>query len=194
MGSSKFSSKFEVYNKFQIDKIGNAIIYLSNNIPFLSKTKALKLIYILDELSIIKYGIPFFNLNYKVWKFGPVAEDLYIELSDEPGILKDYITKIDDGTGYIKSSKNFSDNEFTRNDLKLIDYVIQNFGSKSSKELISYTHRPNAPWHNTASKNDVLDLLIQEKVNTTEFVIDMSELVAHDKTKYSIYLEYIELH
>jgi hypothetical protein len=58
----------------QIDKVGNSIIYLSEKIGELSKTKDLKLISILDELSIKKSGIPFFNLKYKVWKFSPVLE------------------------------------------------------------------------------------------------------------------------
>ena len=54
------------FDKEQLSKIGNALIYLSSNINRLPKTKALKLIYILDELSIKQSGIPFFNLQYKV--------------------------------------------------------------------------------------------------------------------------------
>lgn len=50
----------------QIDKIGNSIIYFLQKIEDLSKTKVLKLLYILDELSIKKSGIPFFNLKYKL--------------------------------------------------------------------------------------------------------------------------------
>ena len=42
----------------QLDKIGNTAIYLINAIGALSKTKLLKLLYILDELSIKRSGIP----------------------------------------------------------------------------------------------------------------------------------------
>src|SRR5690554_525756 len=80
----------------QIDKVGNALIYLSQKIKPLSKTKALKLIYILDELSIKKSGIPFFNLKYKVWKFGPVSEEIFIDLSSEMNMFSEYLNKVND--------------------------------------------------------------------------------------------------
>lgn len=57
------------YKKFsidQLDKIGTSVIYLSERFPQLSKTKLLKLLYILDEISIKKNGIPLLNLRYKV--------------------------------------------------------------------------------------------------------------------------------
>ena len=63
----KFSSE-------QLEKIGNTVVYLADRIENLSKTKLLKLLYILDEISIKKSGIPMLNLKYKVWKFGPVSE------------------------------------------------------------------------------------------------------------------------
>ena len=37
------------FNQNQLEKIGNTVVYLSQNIPNLSKTKLLKLLYILDK-------------------------------------------------------------------------------------------------------------------------------------------------
>lgn len=177
----------------QIDKVGNAIIYLSEKIPGLSKTKALKLIYILDELSIKKSGIPFFNLKYKVWKFGPVSEEIFIDLSSETTLLKNYIEKSsDEGISVIKPIAKFNDDEFSDNDIALLDFVIENFGNKSAKELVSYTHRKNAPWHNTASENSVLELLENEEINNTELLVDMGSLINHDERKKAVYTDFIE--
>ena len=179
---------------FQIDKIGNTLIYLSEKLGNLSKTKALKLVYILDELSIIKSGIPFFNLKYKVWKFGPVSEEIFIDLSEEPSILKDYIsTNAVDKKTVIEPVAKFNDNEFSDNDIDLLDYVIHAFGEKSAKELVSYTHRPNAPWYNAAVQNSVLDLLNNEEINNTELIVDMGSLISHDERKKAIYSDFIEL-
>ncbi|MDI9605335.1 MAG: DUF4065 domain-containing protein, partial [Bacteroidota bacterium] len=75
----------------QLDKVGNAMVFLSRGIPDISKTKLLKLMYMLDEISIIRSGIPFFNLQYKVWKLGPVTEEIFIELSDELTWLDKYV-------------------------------------------------------------------------------------------------------
>ena len=180
-------------SKNQIDKVGNTLVYITNKIGDLSKTKALKLIYILDELSIKKSGIPFFNLKYKVWKFGPVSEEIFIDLSSETTLLKKFIERTsEDGSTIIKPIVEFNDDEFSDNDLDLLDYVIQKFGDKTAKELIFYTHRKNSPWHSTALRNSVLDLLEREEINNTELLIDMGDLVSHDERKKEIYKDFIE--
>ena len=182
------------FNQNQLEKIGNTVVYLSQNIPNLSKTKLLKLLYILDEISIKKSGLPFLNLKYKVWKFGPVSEELFIDLSSETKLLEDYIEKNnDDGVNYIRPVVDFIDDEFSDNDIDLMDSIIEKFGNKSAKELIAYTHRVNSPWYNTAKENDVLELLESEIINNTEYLIDMSQLIAHDDRKRGIYSDYIEI-
>jgi uncharacterized phage-associated protein len=178
----------------QIEKVGNTLIYLSDKIGNLSKTKALKLIYILDEISIKQSGIPFFNLKYKVWKFGPVSEELFIDLSSEVTLLKHFIKRSsEDGSTIIEPLGHFNDDEFSDNDIELMDFVVQKFGNQSAKELIFYTHRSNSPWHTTAVANSVLDLLEGEEINNTEIVIDMSLLVSHDERKKAIYKDYLEV-
>ena len=182
------------YIKFsndQLDKIGNAVIYLADNLPQLSKTKLLKLLYIMDEISIKKSGIPLLNLKYKVWKFGPVSEELFIDLSSEPTLLEKYIN-IESYNGYINAKVKFNDDEFSDNDLELMNFVIEKYWNKSAKELVEYTHRINSPWYNTAKENDVLELLENETINNTEYVIDMSQIISHDKRKLEIYNDYIE--
>lgn len=135
--------KFIKLSENQIDKLGNTLIYLLENVPDVSKTKLLKLVYILDEFSIKKSGIPFLNLGYKVWQFGPVSEELFIELSDEPILLNGYIQN--KGNGTFKAVKPFSDDEFSDNDMELLDEIIANFGSRTATELVNYTHRKNTP-------------------------------------------------
>jgi uncharacterized phage-associated protein len=184
------------YVKFsdsQLEKIGNTVVYLSERIPKLSKTKLLKLLYILDEISIKKSGIPFLNLKYKVWKFGPVSEELFIDLSSEIKLLENFIKKNnEDGIDQVCPKVEFNSDEFSENDIKLMDFVIEEYGRKSGKELVSYTHRVNSPWYNTAKENNVLNLLEEEIINNTEYQIDMGQLVEHDDWKKEIYLEYIE--
>lgn len=183
-----------MYSKEQIDKIGNTVVYLSDKIKNASKTKIIKLLYILDEISIKKSGIPFLNLEYKVWKFGPVANDIFVEFSSAPSLLRDYIIRstTDEGHDYILPKQAFKDDEFSQNELDLLDFVIAEFKDYTSDDLIAYTHRKNSPWYNTAVKNSVLELLENEKISTTDFIIDMSELVSYDDRKLNIYRECIE--
>lgn len=183
------------YDAVQLEKIGHTVIYLSQKIAPLSKTKLLKLLYILDEISIKKSGLPFVNLKYKVWKFGPVSEEIFIDLSSETTLLSKYIKNTNnEGVSEICPKIEFSDDEFSDNDIELMNFVIEKYGNASAKELVSYTHRVNSPWYNTAKENAVLDLLEKEEINNTELLIDMSTLIAHDPRKMEIYTEYLELH
>lgn len=183
------------FDKEQLSKIGNALIYLSSNINRLPKTKALKLIYILDELSIKQSGIPFFNLQYKVWKYGPVNEELFVDLTGKPTLFKEYIqTKTDRFNNVtVTAKKDFCDDEFTQNDLDLLNFVVEKFGKKTTTELKKYTHRENSPWYNIAKANNVLELLEKEKINTTEYYIDFLELIAFDERKMKLYNNYLNI-
>ncbi len=141
------SEFYTTYSPNQISKIGNTVVFLAEKIKNLSKTKVLKLLYILDELSIKKSGIPFLNLKYKVWKFGPVSEDVFIDLSTSPTILKGYIERSlsTEGKTIITSLVKFEDDEFSQNDIDLLNMVISEFGNKTAKELsFLYTQRKSS--------------------------------------------------
>lgn len=62
--------KFSEANK---DKLGNALIYMAERVPDLSKTKALKLLYLMEERMVLIYHVPFLGIPYEVWQAGPVA-------------------------------------------------------------------------------------------------------------------------
>lgn len=181
-----------MYRKEQIDKIGNTIVYLVSNIQDISKTKLLKLLYIIDEISIKNSGIPFLNLEYKVWKFGPVASDIFVELSSSPSMLKDYIERKATKEGHIviRAKKDFCDDEFTDNELDLLNFVIDKFKDSTANELISITHRKFSPWYNAAIKNSVYDLLNNEMISSTDIKVDMRELISYDERKLELYEDY----
>lgn len=173
--------------------MGNTFIYLCERIDDLPKTKVMKLIYILDERSIKNSGIPFFNLKYKLWKFGAVSEEIFIDLSTETTLFKNYIERTsEEGVTIIKPIVRFNDDEFSDNDMNLLDFVIEKFGNQSAKQLVNYTHRENSPWHKTALEHSVLDLLDNEAINNTELVIGMSSLTQHDARKKLVYNDFVE--
>ena len=183
---------FQLTNE-QLDKVGNAMIFLSERIPAIPKTKMLKLLYLLDEFSIKNSGIPFFNLQYKAWKLGPVAEEIFIELSDKLFRFGKFIATQNTENGIVIFPKSvFCDGEFSDNDIDLLEHVVERFKASSIKQLIEYTHRPNSPWRITTEENGVYELLNQGLINNTEIVIDMSCLVGHDERKKIIFEQYIE--
>lgn len=182
------------YSVDTISKIGNAIIYLAERIPDLGKTKLLKLLYLLEEHSILYNKSPFFGLEFEVWHLGPVAKDIFIEF-DEPNMLDEYISinKYAD-TGYktsiIKPKKEFDDSEFSDNDILLLDKIIDNFGSNTAKQLVDITHRKGSLWHKAADENKLLEHFEKKSIISTPIKIDLSELISGcDKERYNENLE-----
>jgi uncharacterized phage-associated protein len=174
----------------QVQKIGNAIVYLSSRVKDLSKTKLLKLVYLLDEISIRRSGIPIFNLTYKVWKFGPVSAELYIDLSEDLHLMKNYI-QLDSESKVFQPITSFCDDEFSENEIEFMDFVIEKYGNKSASELVNLTHHEHSPWHTTALANNVLEPLENETLSYTDFVIDMKQLIAHDSIRLALYNDYV---
>lgn len=183
-----------IYTKSELDKLGNALIFLCQEItPYtpISKTHLLKLIFIIEESSVMRFGVPFFNLRFDVWKLGPVSKDLFVELSDEMTLLSEYISKdeIEKGKFVISPKKTFSDSEFSDNEMELLEQVVERFKYCTAKELIQFTHRKNSPWYLTAQKHGLLDALEEGKINTTDIEIDLSEMIQDDEQKLALYQE-----
>ena len=141
------------------EKLGNTAVYIASHTKNLSKTKLLKLLYFMEEYSVRRFHTPFLGLPYEVWQAGPVVKDVFIDLSENLVILDGYVTKevVGDAT-YILPAKSFSDDEFSDNDLFVMDEVIRKYGDKTAKELVGITHRKGSLWHKVAERNNRNDI------------------------------------
>ena len=184
-------SRTTTYTNNQIDKLGNAIIFLCERLnggEKVSKTQILKLVYILEEISICNTGIPFFGLKFDLWKLGPVSPDLYYDLSEEPNLLASFIRveKHQERTDVIPL-KAFSDDEFSDKEMELLIKVVDRFKYCTARELIHFTHRKDTPWYLTAQKLGLLEILESGRKNTTEIEVDLMEVIALDENKILLY-------
>lgn len=180
--------KPELYTQGQLDKLGNTLIYLCNNLERPTKTHLLKLVFIIEEISVTKFGIPFFDLRFDLWKLGPVSKDLYVELSEELTLLEPYVKKESKSDMIVFSAKKeFSDDEFTDNEMALLNEITNRFKYCTANELVNFTHKRNSPWYNAALKNGVLELLEAGKMNTTDIEINLAELIQEDDEKMTMY-------
>ena len=179
-----------------IDKVGNTLIYFAENMPSLSKTKALKLVYLLDEFSIKTTGIPFFNLKYEAWKYGPVNQEIYSQLNSEETLasLKKYISiKKNQYGSFIKAKNEFCDDEFSDNDIILLERVSKEFKSKNADDLVSITHREGGLWFNLVKEKGLLEDFQNGLKNTSNYLIDFYKLIEDDKLKSLLLKEYEEM-
>ncbi|MDL2222108.1 SocA family protein [Parabacteroides sp. OttesenSCG-928-N08] len=182
----------EAYSKDTIEKLGNAIIYLADRVPDLSKTKLLKLIYLLEEMSVKKNKLPFFGIPFEVWKAGPVAKTLFIDLSSDLNMLQNYISVVkDDGRAYITAKSTFNDDEFSDADMEIMDLIIDKFGNKTATELVAYLHKTGSPWLTLAQQHRLIELFDLGITNSSDVKIDMTCFLSEsEKERYNQKLEF----
>jgi uncharacterized phage-associated protein len=176
-----------------INKTGNTIIYLSERIPNLSKTKLLKLLYLIEEYDAIKYNTPFLGFKFEVWKAGPVAKDIFVDLSDTPVLLKDFIqTKVVAGATYIIPKRAFDDSEFSDNDIEVMDYVIAKYGTKTAKQLVNITHKKGSAWSCLVEKHGLSESFKSGRKTCSDLEIDFTHYLGECEAEK--YLENKEVH
>ena len=178
------------FTKDQIDKIGNAIVFFAERAGGLSKTKLLKLLYLLEEQNIIKYNIPLLGIDFEVWQAGPVAREIFIDLSQELVLFKEFIeTENHKDVVYIKPKKPFCDDEFSDNEIEMMNFILDNFGSRPANELVRLTHRRSSLWYKQAKEKGLLELFEKGLTNSSEEKIDFKELL--DEKSQQVYDEQI---
>lgn len=180
------------YNKHQIERIGNAMIYIAERVLNLNKTQLLKLLFLIEQNSVLKYQRPFFDVEFEVWKFGPVVKDIYIALSPDSCILDKYITSECDcnKTTNIKAASDFCDDEFSDCDIALMDSVIKKYGQFTASQLVEITHQKKGLWYKQAVESDLIDAFNNRYIMSSNVVIDFSKLLEGcDRQRYIDNLE-----
>lgn len=167
--------KFSNENK---QKLGNAIVYIASHTKQLSKTKLLKLLYLMEEYMVKRYHLPFLSMPYEVWQAGPVAKDVFIDLSDGPFLLKDFVkTVVCEGGTFILPICDFSDDEFMDCEIDMMDDILHKYGAMTAKQLVAETHKPGTLWYQEAEKHGLLEAFRNHECNNLDFRIDFSRIL-----------------
>jgi uncharacterized phage-associated protein len=181
-----------MFRTLQNDKIGNLLIYLADKMKDLGITKALKLLYLIDEMAVREIGTPVTWLEYKVWEMGPVAVDIYNEIKHlEHSPLSSYINieikqAFDYESTIIVPAKEFDDSEFNDYEIDLLDRVIEKYGSFSAKKLIDILHQEGTLWHKNVIKNE-LQFAFSIYNKRSNVTIELADLIADNDLKLTAY-------
>ena len=174
-------------------KLGNTIIYIAEHTPQLSKTKLLKLLFLMEEYMVKRYHIPFLALPYEVWQAGPVAKDVFIDLSDSGELLQDFvITEIRENGMYIKGIRPFCDDEFSDCEIEMMDEIIKKHGHKTAKQLVEEVHKEGSLWYEVAKENGLLEDFANGVSNNSSCLIDFSRGLSDCAKEY--YQESLAIH
>ncbi|MCC8114942.1 MAG: SocA family protein [Bacteroidales bacterium] len=167
-------------------KLGNAIIFLAERCADLSKTKMLKLLYLIEERCALSYQMPFLGLSYKVWQAGPVADLVYDDICNEAPILKPYVHLfMKNNCIYIAPIKDFDEDEFSEIELKVMCEIAEEYGNRSAKELVKILHTPDSLWYQEAKANGLLESFRQGKRASSREIDFTKKMGPNDAAYYS---------
>lgn len=135
-------------------KLIEAIAYFAENTANCSKTKLIKLLYLLDFDHYRQTGRSVTGLEYYAWNLGPVPRSLYEEVESELGIPADLHEAVDlkakeygEYVGIEFVAKRTSDlNVFTKREIALLRKISEEHKLATAQCLVDITHQQNQAW------------------------------------------------
>lgn len=131
--------------RLNLDKVIDTICYFANSVKmkWLYKVKLMKLLWYSDALSYKRYGHSITGLVYKALPMGavPLQYDLIIDLN---GIKYEEVD-FEEGSGYHFVANDQSKySTLSKQDIEVLDTVIDAFGDKSKEYIVNSMHREKA--------------------------------------------------
>lgn len=110
-------------------------------------------------------------------------------MSDESiSLLDNFIKRSPQNNEEFEAKTAFNDDEFSENDIDLMDSIIKFARHKTAKDLVDYTHGEKSLWRQSAIHYGILESLESQKTSSTDLLIDFSLLFEDDsflKERYS---------
>lgn len=140
-----------------------------------------------------KFHTPFIGMAFEVWQAGPVLRDIFVDLSETPLLLDGYVSKnIIEGNTYINPVAFFNDDEFSDNDMAVMDEIIRKYKDMTAKQLVELTHSEDGIWYRTAKEHGLLPLFASKLLNNTTVHIDLgSDLPDKERDFYMEQLDFL---
>lgn len=162
--------------------MGNVATYFAENTNELSKTKLLKLVYLAEELFVKNHATPFLGVPFYAWQFGPVQRELWANLDPSlkgSSLISEFVSNEFDGNKYlVKPLKAFNDDEFSEDEMLILQHIAQEFKFHDAQHLVFITHKGTSLWHKTVSKEDgLMERFESRKQTTSDIILDFGDLI-----------------
>ena len=170
-----------------IDKVCSLLSYIVSTVQEVNLRKLIKLVYLIDEASVMKRGFSLTWLDYYVWEKGPVSPYIYNIKSEDNAFNRFVEAKIGrDGRRWISSivRKEVAEMQFSCKELRIIDEVLSTFGHKKADELTDITHEVDTPWRLAV---DALKPNFRVCDGKTNIEVDLRLLLNNDEEKLNVF-------
>lgn len=164
------------------NRIGFLLSYIVGKIPEINLRKLIKIVYKIDETSVIKRGLPITWLDYYAWKKGPVAPEIY-DIKNNGGLFSDFVSVTKNNAGKIIVSSISSQirmQDFSLNELELINEVVDKYSKMSADELSDITHVEGTLWSNAIAG---INIDFDKTDGKSEILLSLTELIKCDEDK-----------
>lgn len=137
------------YTLLNIDKLENIISYIASKVVDLYKVKLMKMLWYVDALSFKMNNVAITGLVYHHEKMGALPLGHYKIMALENVLFEEFDEFQYDVVYRFIENKSLENDCLTKNEYKIIDCVIEKFGSYTGKALKEYMHEETA-YTNTA--------------------------------------------
>ena len=175
------------------EKIINSLLFFAQQVKYPTRVKLLKLLYYLDERSVMERGLPVTDLDYYVWDHGPVAREVWDEM--EAGLANDLGEALEQSRleydGKIqyeyKAKKKPDLEDFSPREQRILAELVEVWKDISPSVMSEATHENGRPWRKAKKEKGMysqLDIakavganspVLEEKVR--EDIADRREMI-----------------
>ena len=182
-------SPFHYLKLREVDKVGSLLHLIAKKSGELYLTRLLKLLYLIDEKSVMEIGVPVTPFEYKVAENGPLIVDLWRNLKTSNYFNK-YInvsvSSNEDGYKIVAVGEP-NINRFSDYEIELINTVIREYKGYSTSKLIDFIHnKEKSLWNDIVFNND----LTFETNKISEHAIDFKQHIIENETLSHFYETY----
>ena len=139
--------EYSGYKTFDLEKMHQMIVYLLDNVKSAYKTAINKYLWYMDFLSFKEYSVSISGSIYVHLPYGPVPDnyDIILDLMLSKMIDKEEVVFKEDIVGERFVSKSKPDlSDFEKEELKVMNRVINHFRHFNATQLSKYSHKEKA--------------------------------------------------
>lgn len=172
-------------------KNGALLAYIAWRIPGINLRKLLKIIFFIDEKSVIERSFPLTWFDYYAWEKGPVAPEVY---DIKNGAFSEYVSCASNAEGK-RIVKPVLDSAcidkqmevYSPFEMEMITDIIRQNQDKTADELTEKTHNPASLWSRIVKEKNVSFLN-----GKSETRIPLEMLNAGNQEKEDVYADALE--
>ncbi len=156
--SNKIADEFSGYKEFDLTKMMNMILYITQSLGGVFKTKINKLLWYMDFVYFKEFSVSISGSSYVHLPYGPIPDDYDLIIGvmmNEKLLEKEEIPFKEEIVGEnLKALSAYDSNCFGEGELKVMDFVIGYFKDFTCGQISEYSHKEK-PYKKTADNEKI---------------------------------------